>query len=1121
MRKIKKIFFVLLFVVLLSFNCSKIRAGDDESASYNVNVSGIPSGISDSCTSPTCANTNGLFGSLKYKGKDVPMTGLKIILMKTENGKEKRITAGNFFFTEAMCADFSVLFNSASKTCPIDYCLKNNGGECKTSRNYTMSGVFMDGDQVYSVDTGTITVNYNDIIENMVNNPSVIENIFHIFHRINNDISFERFLSPDFDYYLVFEPILVLHISYQYSDGSSNYYHQYYGGTLQNIILGMLQTNGNGRNGVIGFDANQLKYDNLNIINSTNSDFVNPGKYFNGVDKINFSQFSKTLSKDSTKEQAESYAKFYWEWIKSDKINSSCKDTGNCFNDKYFDYDANFYRSLGFLSVVGNAGNYGSDTTWHVIDNFLVNPYIAETKGDYVGLSDDDVENKSAGLSNNKYFLRAIDATRNFSSYGKGIITGSKIRKNVYSSNVTIKKFLGTSGSTKYNKKAKFRLVQIDGEYVSTLEKSASASEVVFENVPAGKYKLVEIIDSGNVDSVGQVIFKIVESGVDKNLGIVSNIDSDKAESNEFNVGVGDKTIKVYNSETAACTTVVKNIFSTYSTEAARGYNLIDKYVNYYDRNDNYSNMINFQKNSDIMNKSSISDTDAMTLCSKATTTPPGNSLKCTGTSSAYYDSEKNIISNDSISYIASPSSLHISDLDSNGTSAYCYLKLEQNFNFSNYKIFAGGIIWPDKIGTVSVIVHCDGYYNKSTMNDKLKSSSVLGVIGDLIPAIDISWKTGGQNLNQVILTDLNKVIANGNEYSTNFSSVMANPDVQSTDSSGFVHNKWEMKFEYILKYPNKCYGKGISGVLYCGDDLDTSSEEFLNTYRDVGYGLAISEYESNGAKKATLKVGTNSVDCPFSVSNMLDCDEECCAGICHGGPGGKKTNILNNFAFRVIDTSNPFPGYTGEGRYTGSNWCLSANIGKYRKDDSGNIYMVGDINDDKRITTDFDFNVSETVFKSSLAGDIDGDGYITYSNHCGSDSDTDYCILDSYIRYNVNAADGVELMKRICKPDNKFVDKYIINAPNSNSSDKPMYSFTITPEEIRNIRAYNKEHSYSDFNMSCTNGEHCLSNFITNWIVKKKIVVSGKSSTISQLVTAANSSCYDDRFKLKWCNNK
>ena len=98
---------------------------------------------------------------------------------------------------------------------------------------------------------------------------------------------------------------------------------------------------------------------------------------------------------------------------------------------------------------------------------------------------------------------------------------------------------------------------------------------------------------------------------------------------------------------------------------------------------------------------------------------------------------------------------------------------------------------------------------------------------------------------------------------------------------------------------------------------------------------------------------------------------------------------------YRPISLENPFPGFSGTGRNTGSNWC-------YNGDCSNTNLLVKEIITDKQ---------------------------------------------DIYSR-------------------------------------KPMYSFTLTPQIIKEIREYNKTHSYTDFDLKCDeNGNACVSEFITKLI--------------------------------------
>ena len=65
------------------------------------------------------------------------------------------------------------------------------------------------------------------------------------------------------------------------------------------------------------------------------------------------------------------------------------------------------------------------------------------------------------------------------------------------------------------------------------------------------------------------------------------------------------------------------------------------------------------------------------------------------------------------------------------------------------------------------------------------------------------------------------------------------------------------------------------------------------------------------------------------------------------------------------------------------------------------------------------------------------------------------------------------------------------------------MYSITLTPQDITAIRKYNEGHSYADKNLTCENGDKCISDFVTD-------LVSGKigSNELSIKINSDNSSC-------------
>lgn len=51
--------------------------------------------------------------------------------------------------------------------------------------------------------------------------------------------------------------------------------------------------------------------------------------------------------------------------------------------------------------------------------------------------------------------------------------------------------------------------------------------------------------------------------------------------------------------------------------------------------------------------------------------------------------------------------------------------------------------------------------------------------------------------------------------------------------------------------------------------------------------------------------------------------------------------------------------------------------------------------------------------------------------------------------------------------------------------NETPMYTITLTPSTIREIRQYNRANSFNDFNMNCENGLYCKSNFLSEFSIK------------------------------------
>lgn len=91
----------------------------------------------------------------------------------------------------------------------------------------------------------------------------------------------------------------------------------------------------------------------------------------------------------------------------------------------------------------------------------------------------------------------------------------------------------------------------------------------------------------------------------------------------------------------------------------------------------------------------------------------------------------------------------------------------------------------------------------------------------------------------------------------------------------------------------------------------------------------------------------------------------------------------------------------------------------------------------------------------------------------------------------------------------NELVNQYIKNNRNVSDYDvynlTPLYTITLTPAKIKEIRTYNKSHSYNDFNLTCEDGYNCLSKFL--WEEFDGIVDTSRSCASS---SGLDTNCYN-----------
>lgn len=108
--------------------------------------------------------------------------------------------------------------------------------------------------------------------------------------------------------------------------------------------------------------------------------------------------------------------------------------------------------------------------------------------------------------------------------------------------------------------------------------------------------------------------------------------------------------------------------------------------------------------------------------------------------------------------------------------------------------------------------------------------------------------------------------------------------------------------------------------------------------------------------------------------------------------------------------------------------------------------------------------------------------------NGMGRDTGSNWC------SYNVNTK------KYTCvnTANNRIVDKHILTNRNTSGYDiyktTPLYEFTLDTQTIKNIKKYNKSHSYDDSDLRCTKGV-CSSDFLRSVVKIDKGTCSKKSN--------------------------
>lgn len=273
---------------------------------------------------------------------------------------------------------------------------------------------------------------------------------------------------------------------------------------------------------------------------------------------------------------------------------------------------------------------------------------------------------------------------------------------------------------------------------------------------------------------------------------------------------------------------------------------------------------------------------------------------------------------------------------------------------------------------------------------------------------IHFSEKPGSLNYQLTIkkfnLTNFDKVVLGGQTMSTNFvtsietyiRTLMSSGNASLKNINGIYYldqtfikllNKNNYTTDNFLAMScantNKYTCNSDYNGIYCYDKNTTTNSE--QTYKNLENCIK-QKVQDLTSQKANYK-NDMLYSCKFTVENKLIPDPD---------SNDSKSNDLN-VIFRPISLNNPFPGFDGKGRKTGSNWCYG-----------------------------MDCSNTNPIVESTI------------TNNRDTTKDDIYRKLD------------------------------------------PLYTITLNPGLIKEIREYNKKNSYDDFNLKCnTDGYKCLSDFI------------------------------------------
>lgn len=391
----------------------------------------------------------------------------------------------------------------------------------------------------------------------------------------------------------------------------------------------------------------------------------------------------------------------------------------------------------------------------------------------------------------------------------------------------------------------------------------------------------------------------------------------------------------------------------------------------------------------------------------------------------------------------------------------------------------------PRQSVTINGITQSFSDYIKKSMSVASDGSNTYGLVDALKPSATVElYKPGQSNVeNEIILTTKFK----------SSSDVILNTSGESIIGGHIYEYTWTTTYNYGAYMDNDEYAyrylKG-SGVALKKDDWGMCKDSKGNIIKctDIVYGFpsAINEEIDCTGNNCGIKFNV-------TVAKQNSKSNQYCKYLVVQDLVDKKTQEMN-LDFRVIDTSNPFPGISGSGRTTGLNWCspdeteyqeISKNIdgeGSINATDAlmmlkaRSIYYKAPV--DKKIEA---LTSGENEYKLKLTQEQAKQviEILKYSNTYGEDEALS--ILRKAAGIPRYASESFILPN--CNNDNKLVTSEITNSNNSyNKYGKdPILSITLSPNDIRDIREYNSTRSYDDESLVCDEDGNCRSTFIND----------------------------------------